>query len=99
MRYTLVITQGELLEKTGDAHNGGGEYVENGGVPLCELGTAEPGEFLEAEFTLGALPDGTELPAGEYTAWIARSSFDETLGLWIMPSMDTMVSLTVKAAR
>lgn len=98
VRYTLVITQGELLNETGNAHNGGGEYVENGGVLLSELGSAQPGNFLDAEYTIGALPDGTALPAGEYTAWIARSTFDESLALWTVASTDTTVRLTVKAA-
>ena len=99
MRYSLVITQGELLKKTGDAHTGVDEYVENNAVLLSELGTAEPGEFLEADFSIGALPDGAALPAGEYTAWIARSVYDETLGLWTMARTDTTVSLMVKAAQ
>ena len=63
---------------------------------LAELGTAKPGEFLETDFTLAALPDGSQLPAGRYEAWILRYRPSQAQGQWENAKTPTKVSLTVE---
>ena len=93
VRYTLIITQKELLDKTG-GYGAPGDYQEDAWVTLVDAGIAQPGEFLETELTLGPLPDGSSLPKGEYTAWLARAGQDAD-GAWTVRGADTKVLLTV----
>lgn len=92
IRYELVVAKTALESKVSktvlDAMK---EEYHSLGV----LGHAKPGEFLEADFSLKALPDGTELPQGEYDAWIIRYEMDAESGQWKNKMSSTMVNLLV----
>ncbi len=107
VRYGLLISQGQLREKTGSPHNSPEQLAQQEADPnfsslyeeyvflsVFESGTIQPGEFLE-EIAVHALPDGEQLPQGTYTAWIARYHMDEETGEEIMGDARTQIILNV----
>lgn len=94
-RYSLVITQAELLAKTGKTH-AEGEYKPGAVVTVAEIGELLPGENIEDEpVALMNLPDGEALNPGEYYAYIGISTQDLLTGVWTLTAFGTQVVLTV----
>lgn len=69
-QYTLRISAQELAQKTGRTFGGEDDYIE-----LARTKGVAPGSMIQT-MTLGTLPDGSTLPAGDYDAEVIVTAYD-----------------------
>ena len=103
--YSIQVSQSELERVSGAPHQDEETLKRQEGTPgfdsayefisLYESEPVMPGGYLEG-LQLSALPDGTDLPKGEYTGWLVRYAVDAQSGERVMLEVNTQLQLAVR---
>lgn len=105
VKFAVMISQKAITDGCGEAHRTEAELAAQAAnaafdpeyefLTLFESEPVAAGAHLETAAQLSRLPDGANLPQGQYTAWLARYNYDESLGLWQLLDAKTQLNLVI----